>query len=355
MARVRQLLDEWFDSYPEPHRADIGRRLRSPRLFDAAFFELFLYRLLRALGYSVALHPELDLSSGRRPDFLVDGQGQHFVLEATIATDKSMKRAGVDRAKAQLIDDINRLTSRDFMLDVRVNRVGVRQPAGQKIRAYLKQELTRLDPNRVADLWRNGYDKVPKLIYEDADTTIIFTPIPVKAERRVDGPRRIVGGISTGAVQVTTAEALRGAVVRKAGRYGRLDLPYIIAVNVAADFPPDTDDAVRALFGDERFVIHDAPDGSPVVETVRMSNGAWGSARRPKYRRVSAVLIGRHITPWSFASGTLWLVHNPWATHPCGPALSGLSQGILDKGHLIWHPGRTTSDLLGIPEGWFRE
>jgi hypothetical protein len=57
-------------SYPSGGRDEITARLRTDfEAFQSAFFELYIYRLLVALGNEVVLHPAVTGVS-KRPDFL---------------------------------------------------------------------------------------------------------------------------------------------------------------------------------------------------------------------------------------------------------------------------------------------
>jgi hypothetical protein len=87
-------------------------------------------------------------------------------------------------------------------------------------------------------------------------------------------------GLQLGTFQLLhTKETIRTAVQQKAGRYGELVFPYIIAVNVLSDFVDRTDE-VKALFGDEQW------PGEP-----RVANGVWRAIAGPQNTRVSGVAI----------------------------------------------------------------
>src|SRR5207253_4733053 len=74
---VRQLLEGWFDDFPDRGKPDLRSRLRSKRDREhwGAFFELYCYCLLRRQGFMISLHPEADPTKTTRPDFLVEKNG----------------------------------------------------------------------------------------------------------------------------------------------------------------------------------------------------------------------------------------------------------------------------------------
>jgi hypothetical protein len=74
-----------------------------------------------------------------------------------------------------------------------------------------------------------------------------FTIQPIPKNIRRPGARAIGGRMLPGGV-VRPEEAIKSAVERKAGRYGDIELPFVIAVNSLEDFARPGD-AIDALFG----------------------------------------------------------------------------------------------------------
>lgn len=127
--RVRDLLDEWFDSVPERARADLRNRLQSgnPVDFRSAFFELYCQAILRRGGFDLALHPHL-AHTRRRPDMQasrdsliifveVTTTSQHLIFEAYPLASGHYGPGGriigtFRPAEAQHIDDVTPLRKR---------------------------------------------------------------------------------------------------------------------------------------------------------------------------------------------------------------------------------------------------
>jgi len=87
--RIRALLEEWFERYPDQDKVEFASRFRQSdnRQFLSAFFELYLHALLSELDYEIEVHPDLPTSATRSPDFLAMRNGETaFYMEATLAT-----------------------------------------------------------------------------------------------------------------------------------------------------------------------------------------------------------------------------------------------------------------------------
>src|SRR5437868_15345333 len=69
---IREMLEQWFQRYPDTQKNDLRARLRKRNDIDhnGAFFELWLHELLICHGFRVEAHPAMP-ESDARPDFLV--------------------------------------------------------------------------------------------------------------------------------------------------------------------------------------------------------------------------------------------------------------------------------------------
>src|SRR5436309_13915525 len=69
---VRELLEEWFESWPDSRKPQLRGRFRSndDRQMLGAFWELYLHEALRRLEFRIAHEPDVG-SAGGRPDFFV--------------------------------------------------------------------------------------------------------------------------------------------------------------------------------------------------------------------------------------------------------------------------------------------
>lgn len=141
------------------------------------------------------------------------------------------------------------------------------------------------------------------------------------------------------------------AAIRKAGKYGDLDLPFLVAIN-AQEQHLDRIDMMEALFGKEGYLMSRESED---VRMVREPNGLWTSATGPRYSRVSAVLLVSSLVPWSVGSCSPWLFLNPWAKRPLPSVLTAVSTArpSHEDHKMIFSDGADGTALFGLPPNWF--
>jgi hypothetical protein len=154
------------------------------------------------------------------------------------------------------------------------------------------------------------------------------------------------------------AGMLADAVDRKATRYGRLDLPYIVAVfDRTAKLAPHSDDFAEtvagALFGPVLIRDTAMADGT-FRRTDRRGFGLWSSSTSRDFNGVSAVL--------SFPRDDLWhlrdsrwqplLAINPQAHRPLPAGLLPFNELVVRGLTEDVRRGHNAADILGLPEEW---
>jgi len=98
---------------------------------------------------------------------------------------------------------------------------------------------------------------------------LVLTVTVLPKNLRQGGGRAIGGRMLPGGL-VNPNIPIKAAVESKAGRYGQLDRPYIIAVSALEEFA-NGDAAIDALFGTESVIVTQSCD----QRWVRNSDGAW--------------------------------------------------------------------------------
>lgn len=334
--RVRETLETWFSRYPSANQAKLRSDFRAKKnsSHQSAFFELFLHELLIRLGCQVEIHPKVEGSTGR-PDFLVDSPtGSSFYLEAVLATNESAEGAAA-RARVNVVyDALYQLDSPNFFIGMDLRGAPKTPPPARKIRAFLSNRLNILDPDDIA---------LPRWRYEYEGWRIVFYPIPKPPGLRgKPGIRPIRERTEIRSFDATAA--IRGAIVSKAGGYGDLRLPYVIAVNVL-EYGVDHDDALLALFGKEPFSGRSDPK-------LGVHEGAWFGVSGPRYTRVSAALLATLVLPEIFPKASIRLYHNPWAKRPYKAELTRLPQAVPLDDRMEWQDGKTLDMIFDLPPGW---
>jgi hypothetical protein len=319
---IRQVLEEWFFHSPSGERVTLRSRFRSTndKEFHSAFFELFLHELLIRLGCQVEIHPPSE-STTKCPDFLVkSASGVCSYMEAVLATEESVEDAAARRRKQVVYDVLDKqLNSPDFFIGMKLRGTPETQPSAKKVATFLKKRLVSLNYDAIVELWKTGgINAVPQWYYEHKGWQIVFFPIPKppnkrgKAGLRPLGVRAPLGG-GWGRIE-SSRITLRDVITDKAGNYGKLNLPYVIAVNALGKITFLPEIHLEALFGGEKWVsIPDKTGRSSTPKFTRAPDGAWTSKSGPRYTRVSAVLLVNLLTPWDISNAPIRLYHNPWA------------------------------------------
>jgi len=354
--KIRELLALWFSHYPEQDQLDLYGRFRShdDAQYLSAFFELFLHELLLTLENRVEVHPVLQ-GNPRRPDFLVRPQvGSSYYVEAVVATDETREESAARARMNAVYDVINRMDSPNFFIGMKVRGMPDTPPPGRQIRTFLQHQLADLDPDALGRAFEvGGFQALPHWPYHSEDWHVEFFPIPKsQGLRGRPGVRPI--GIELGGLQrLDNRVAIRDAIVEKAGRYGELDLPYVVAVDALADFV-DRIDIMEALFGKERFIFRGGQDGADGPEAApRTPDGAWTSPNGPRYTRVSAVLMAIRLYPSSIPWSSICLYHNPWAARPYEGQINRLPRAAAaSEDRMAWHDGISLGQLFQLAADW---
>jgi hypothetical protein len=364
VAGVRDLLELWFERYPEDAKNQLKRRLssRENAQHKSAFFELYLHELLTS-SFEVELEPDLVTGAQTHPDFKVKLAEQSlFYLEAVLAT-QSVAEAANDARVATVIEAINRINSPNFMLQVSYSGPPKNSPPTRHLRRQLERWLSGLNPDEVATIdVQTGYDKLPCYKWSHEEWRVEFRAIPIAPEFRGLGVASVIGSImpSIPGAEIDLDsyvdrkhEAVREAVRRKATKYEQLGLPYVVAVNILEPFAEDRH-LLDALFGEEQITVSLSASGSWSTRESRARDGAWIGPAGPHNTRVSAVLAGFNLTPLVSATRAPVLIHNPWASQPLPTDLWPLPQIVinLETGTLDRIDGKGPAELLRFPSPW---
>ena len=166
--------------------------------------------------------------------------------------------------------------------------------------------------------------------------------------------------------RIRPQDAIRRKLKDKAKRYGKLNHPYIIALNTLGPFA-NGESMMEALFGDELIIAHPTLDGGFVHVPELRPNGLWHNHYSPdtgsvSNTRVSAVLIADQMSPGNVASSPhssthgycprLRLYHNPWAEHKYSSILTRLPQACPRDGQMVMFEGEALPDIFGLPLEW---
>lgn len=345
---VRTLLETWFSTYPALEQQKLKNTFMNPTYSEhlGAWWELYVYTLYRTLGYAVEVHPDLpDTDSQKKPDFLVSNDQASFYVECTAVSPRSHSGEQSGSGQAWIYDAINEVDNPNFYVGLRIHQVGTQQPRVRNVRHQLTGWLSRLDPNTS--------DEIPPLLLEVKDWKLSVTAYPIPPDKRT-GNGRLLGILpSSGAFFMNDIDVLHDALRDKGGRYGeRFDKPFIVALASATGFTEE-EDVTDAVFGRKALQVIEGQDKSAHV--LRLPNGYWRPAADDspaRGARVSGVLFGQRLNPYSVANAfpKLWL--NPWAHHPLSTTEPFTVIAANDSGEIVEVPGTGGASVLGLPSSW---
>lgn len=184
---------------------------------------------------------------------------------------------------------------------------------------------------------------------EHEEWSLTIRPIPLKVARRGKA-RTLIGAAMGGVGYIDAWTPIRNAVKFKGSKYGRLELPLLVAVNVDT-FALDRIDEMQALFGQEQFVFAvGQPEREP--EMQRAPNGVWHGPTGPQYKRVTGAWFFNDLTPYTVASRRNTIYLNPWASASLPENLLAMPHAIADGGEIKWADGKSFQEIFGLHDGW---
>ena len=345
-AEIRARLESWFKRFPAEAQGDVFGRLRADedKAYQGAVFELFIHELLTRLGCVVKAHPTIP-DTEARPDFLAFCGNRCFYVEAKVVDPRTNPFA-CNPLEADVIAKINSLTSPEFHILAQVDGKLTRALAGYQVVQPFRDLLAACDPEEVQRLIdRGGPFAAPSAVIESGSWSLQGWLQPIVPERRDNRPRTLViGPARTEAID--SATPVQRAIRQKAGKYGRLDAPFVVAVNVRDPFF-DEDDELEALFGKERIVYSEECPALP-PKLSRKPDGVWiQGGHKPRYARLTAVLAFLNFVPWNLRNIPACLYVNPFASNTKLPdVLYRLSHARAHKREIHRYKGESIGQLL---------
>jgi len=225
VARIREILEVWFEHYPLTEQAEIRSRFQSSNDIQhkSAFFELFLHELFLRLGCKLSLHPSLENTS-KTPDFLIEPEINHkFYLEATVVTCEGANDKVTQALENTVYEVLDRLVdSPDYFLDLTVSGSLKSSPPSKRIANDINTKLRHLDYDEILRTYKAGdFQSLPRWVYEHDGWNIEVQLIPKNKLRGKKGVRPI-GSKSTDFRMVDHWTPIRHSILKKGTKYGKL-------------------------------------------------------------------------------------------------------------------------------------
>jgi hypothetical protein len=351
---VRALVERWFGNLPQTEQADVRGRLRSPdnRQSHGAFWELYLHESLIRAGYAVTPHPVV-AGTARRPDFLARREDSTFYLEARLTRERAGAQAA-DVRVSRIYEGLDKVDSPNFFLWVDVDAEGVADLRTTRLRRDVQSWLASLDPDVVSAVLdaRADIRRVAAFRWRDAGWDLTVRPLPKSPEHRGKPGVRPVGVFGPrGDDLLDEVTPLRAALEAKGSAYGYLDHPFVVAVRTST-VSHDHFPVLNALYGSLQMRIGRGPDGYVAQGETRAPDGFWYGGNRWYHRRVSGVLIGENVQPWTVGTSQPILWEHPDSERPVSAPPMWRRAVAAQPEFRFLEPTLGMKDLFGLPDGW---
>lgn len=345
--KVRSLLNHWFEDYPEKEQKEFKSRLEYE--FESCFFELVVYQLFKKMDYEVEIHPSL-LNSEKSPDFLMKKGGDEIYVEAKTIKDETDNTH--NKIRSRVLDRLNTINIPDFYLSINEFVLKkIESPSEKKISEYIEKEVKKFDPDEVIKNQSKHKTKLgPSIKYENDRVRLEVGLIPIKREFRGRDDRKssIAVYADSGVKWNNIVEVLTNALSKKAGKYGKLNKPFIVFINYVGEHILSQHNIYDTLFGREKVIL----ENRKPVNTLRELEGFFGDDVNPNYKRLSGVFFTR-IFPSNLQVAEHWLVKHPFSNYLFNMDSIDLKRIELIKNRICEVQGKKVGEVLEVPDDWF--
>jgi hypothetical protein len=305
---ARQEFLSWLAEVPESWQSKWRGRLKSDldHPHYSVRLELYLHHYFRSNDWDIEIEPERP-GSPNKPDFRVTHGKDRILVEAKAVLDEQSTAQQTQRLR-QLADNLTSKLSRVVIIEP-LSDLPPSLPA-RRIRGQIERRA-RTQGNEILEF---------DLSDEHLDTSYALKVVILPRSSDSAEPRG-VGGTISGVHTITIAKQIRDALEQKAGKYGLVDTPFIIALYVETMFPAHTKHEVDALFGDRECLVPTRGVGE--VTERRKPNGFFTSVRQGKRRHVNVSAVLFYCFKWLENTHVhlAHIYHNPFALIPLNPDL----------------------------------
>lgn len=347
---IRDTLNKWFIEYPNDEKLELKNSFR--KKFDDCFYELFLHQLFTKLGFDIQIHPELPNTS-KKPDFLLKKGDLEFYVEAKIVKNKSHQQEAVDRKINEFYDNLSKLDTKNFLLDIdEFILKSEKQPSTKGLIKRIEEELEGLDSELVMEkVTAGGFESIPAIKIENDDVLLRIKPIPV-----INSPRdkkRPIGIYPTESFLGGGEESLKDSVFMKAKRYGKLNKPFLVCVNSLDIKTFGTDAIENAIWGSLAISWSTNPVNRD-KKLIRKRDGVFLGEKGPNLKNLSGVLVTK-VFAQNIPKANYWLYKHPFSENKLDFESLGLKYNFVENGEIKSVLGDDLSNILQIERDWLNK
>lgn len=308
LVAVRKEFLSWLSKVPQPHQSSWKGRLVSglDHPHYSVRLELYLHHYFESNRWDIEIEPNMP-GSPNKPDFRVVRSGDCIIVEAKAVLDTQADAQQTQRLR-QLADNLTKKLSKTVFIEP-LSDLPSSLPAKK-----IGHEIESRAANQISEILEfdinNKHQNVPYSL------KILILPGTSNGSD-LSGVQGMISGVH----MITTVARIRHALEEKAGKYGQIDMPFLIAIYGKGEFPVRPEDEIDALFGDREWLVPKRGVGQATER--RKPNGFFTSTRQDKrcHEHVSAVLFYRF--KWLDDSHThqIHIYHNPFTLRLMSSAL----------------------------------
>ncbi|MBL8166061.1 MAG: hypothetical protein JNJ61_29030 [Anaerolineae bacterium] len=327
---LRALLQNWFDNFvaSQSKRERLCKEFQSDdnKVHLSAFFELYLYQLFKAQGFSIEVEPEWQQGC---PDFLLTSSvGAQILVEATCIFPEWLYGSASQWEKDALDYLNDNLTISDSSLDIKIDSFPSGSPPlkqlAREIQARIDEVSHAQEDTRDADVDNQG---MHPMVYTH-DTWSIEFGISQSGNPQSGEPKsRAIGSVLKNYGSVDVISLLRSKIAKKNKQFGELSVPYILAINNLDEATELISNLsmIDALFGDDVTLVY--PENG-ISSRKRLQNGSWYGPDGPRNTRMSGICYFRRLIPINVHTVEPVLWHHPYSRNPFESNQFPISQNI---------------------------
>lgn len=341
VSNVRQLLNEWFLSYPVSEQYELKSRFK--KTFSSAFYELFIYQLFKHQGFEIEIHPKIP-NTDKRPDFLLKKGSIEFYLEAKEARDKSKSEEALENKTNHVYESLDKIKSPNFLflIDELILK-SLKQPETWKAVEKIKTEIANYDPDELRE-------QLIEIEYENDDLKLIVSLIPkIPSARNLDGGRSI-GMYPCEVFWGGSEDSIKKSFTKKSKRYGILEKPYFICINAIGIRGNGDFDVENAIWGSVAYTWSTDPNNKN-ERWERQPDGVFLNKKGPICKNVTGVLV-TNVMEFNIHIAQHWFALHPFTDVSLDFNIFDLTHNYVSNQQIQKESKKTIGEVLKINSTW---
>ncbi|MEG0916069.1 MAG: hypothetical protein RSF68_03555 [Myroides sp.] len=281
--KIRNLFNTWFDNYPNDYKNDLLKSFKN-KFYDS-FFELFIHELFRKQGYTLIPHPPL-LNTNRKPDFLAVKGDEKFYIEATTVAYLSEEEQKKENFREKFIDELNKISAAKYWIVLNdLNFKSNNFPKTKHLKSTIEKSISKLNPI-IFDFETSKLLSLEEVIIED-DNVKISLSIIKKNNLNMENSRPIGLQYYKPIIKdaIEDSEKILKNLKHKASRYGELELPFLVCLNI--DFRYNLQYDVDDAFYNQNFIYSPTPKLTKLSAALITKISLGNIFDSPKHRLIT--------------------------------------------------------------------